>query len=83
VQVRHLEGGKFEVDIYSDELPVERGTPQGGIISPFAFDVGIIDMPLIVYIGLLLNYADDSSSLIAAASTLALFRGAHLASDLM
>jgi hypothetical protein len=37
-------------------------------IPPFSFDVGIIDMPLIVYVGLLLNYADDSNSLIAVSS---------------
>jgi hypothetical protein len=29
--------GRSEVNVFSDELPVSRGTPQGGIVSPFYF----------------------------------------------
>jgi Reverse transcriptase (RNA-dependent DNA polymerase)/Endonuclease-reverse transcriptase len=75
--------GKQIKDVFSSFLPVHRGTPQGGIISPFVFDIGIFDMAILVLIGVLLNYADDSSSLITAPSNDRLFAEARAAADLM
>jgi Reverse transcriptase (RNA-dependent DNA polymerase) len=50
--------------VYSQELGFSRGTtPQGGIISPFIFDVSIFDMSLFVLFGVLINYADDTQLL--------------------
>jgi hypothetical protein len=62
---------------------VNRGTPQGGIVSPFLFDIGIFDMAVCVIIGALFNFADDSSSLISAPSNEILFREGRASADLM
>jgi hypothetical protein len=69
-------------EVFSDELYFSRGTPQGGIISPFIFDIGIYDMALLVLFGVL-NYADDSHSLITARTTELLFANARLSADSM
>ncbi|XP_059480862.1 uncharacterized protein LOC132199839 [Neocloeon triangulifer] len=82
VKLRVMDG-KFEKFVYSEELLLERGTPQGGIISPFGFDVSIGDMPVHVAVGLLLNYADDSSSLVFSRTTCGLMKEAQLAVNLM
>ena len=57
--------------VYShQELRFSRGTPQGGIISPFIFaDIIIFDMSLFVLFGVLFNYADDSTSVLSARTT--------------
>jgi hypothetical protein len=60
-----------------------RGTPQGGIISPFVFDISIYDMALLVLFGVLVNYADDSSSIISARTTEQLFANARLSAESM
>jgi hypothetical protein len=60
-----------------------RGTPQGGIISPFIFDVGIYDMALYILFGVLINYADDSTLLLSARTTEILFANARLSADSM
>jgi hypothetical protein len=65
-KLQDIVNGKFQKDVFSSFLPVTRGTPQGGIISPFSFDVGIFDTALYVSIGILLNYVDDSSNMVAA-----------------
>jgi hypothetical protein len=49
----------------------------------FLFDIGIFDMVVFVIIGTLLNYADDSSSLISAPTNEHLFREARAAAGLM
>ena len=64
-------------------MSFSRGTPQGGIISPFVFDIGIYDMALYVLFGVLLNYADDSTSLISARSSELLYANARLSADSM
>lgn len=70
--------------MYSDELSFSRGTPQGEIISPFFFDVGIYDMALFILLGVLINYADDSSSaLISARTQQLLIENARLSADSM
>ena len=74
--------GKYK-EVLSGFVSVDRGTPQGGIISPFLFDIGIYDMAIFVLIGILLNYADDSSSLISAANNDILFREARASAELM
>jgi len=82
-QVKLLEMHGNEIrEVYSDELGFSRGTPQGGIISPFIFDVGIYDMAMLVLAGVL-NYADDSSSLISARTTELLYASARLSADSM
>jgi hypothetical protein len=65
-------------DIFSDEMSFSRGTPQGGIISPFVFDIGIYDMAFYVLFGVLLNYADDSTSVISARTSELLYENARL-----
>ena len=83
VKLRDLVDGKFEREVLSAFVPVNRGTPQGGIVSPFLFDIGIFDMVLCVIVGILLNYADDSSSLITASTNEILFREARIAAGMM
>jgi exonuclease III len=75
--------GKEVHQVYSEELSFSRGTPQGGIISPFIFDVGIFDMALFVLLGVLINYADDSTSLIAARTVNLLFENSRLSAESM
>jgi Reverse transcriptase (RNA-dependent DNA polymerase) len=70
-------------DIFSDEMSFSWGTPQGGIISPFVFDIGIYDMALFVLFGVLLNYADDSTSVISARSYELLYENARLSADIV
>ncbi|CAB3385523.1 Hypothetical predicted protein [Cloeon dipterum] len=59
--------GKWKRTVYSSEVSVVRGTPQGGVLSPSLFAGGVCDMLLYVLIGFTVNYADDTSSLISAA----------------
>jgi Reverse transcriptase (RNA-dependent DNA polymerase) len=75
--------GREVREVYSEEMNFTRGTPQGGIISPFIFDVGIYDMALFVLLGVLINYADDSTSVISARTTELLFENARLSADSM
>ena len=70
-------------EVFSDELHFSRGTPQGGIISPFVFDIGIYDMAIYILLGVLFNYADDSTSLISARTTSELFVNARLSAESM
>jgi hypothetical protein len=49
----------------------------------FIFDVAIWDMPLAVAVGILLNYADDSSSLLSAPRRSLLYSNAQTAARLM
>ena len=51
---------------------------QGGIISPFVFNIGIYDMALFVLFGVLINYADDSTSVISARSSELLYENTRL-----
>jgi hypothetical protein len=83
VKLQDIVDGKFQKDVFSSFLPVTRGTPQGGIISPFSFDIGIFYMALYVLIGILLNYADDSSSMVAAPTSARLYCEARMAAGLM
>jgi Reverse transcriptase (RNA-dependent DNA polymerase) len=83
-KVRLYEDFENEIrEVFSDELHFSRGTPQGGIISPFVFDIGIYDMAMYILLGVLFNYADDSTTLISARTTTELFVNARLSAESM
>ncbi|CAB3386275.1 Hypothetical predicted protein [Cloeon dipterum] len=76
--------GKWERrTVYSSEVSVVRGTPQGGVLSPSLFVGGVCDMLLYVLIGFTVNYADDTSSLISAADNEQLYHNARLSADML
>ncbi|CAB3382617.1 Hypothetical predicted protein [Cloeon dipterum] len=78
-----LRVGKWERTVYSSEVSVVRGTPQGGVLSPSLFVGGVCDMLLYVLIGFTVNYADDTSSLISAADNEQLYHNARLSADML
>ncbi|CAB3387688.1 Hypothetical predicted protein [Cloeon dipterum] len=75
--------GKWERTVYSSEVSVVRGTPQGGVLSPSLLVGGVCDMLLYVLIGFTVNYADDTSSLISAADYEQLYQNARLSADML
>jgi exonuclease III len=82
VKLKCFEGNK-EVDVFSELLSIQRGTPQGGIISPFLFDVAVIDLALALLVAFVTCYADDTTALVVASNTSDLFANAQMAAQFM
>jgi hypothetical protein len=76
VSIKHTEGRNVRV-VYSSEVEVACGTPQGAILSPLLFDAGVLDMPLMVVLCILTQYADDSTALVASGTVASLVREAQ------
>ena len=75
--------GKWERTVFSSEVSVVRGTPQGGVLSPSLFVGGVCDMLLYVLIGFTVNYADDTSSLLSAPTNEELYQNARLSAEML
>lgn len=78
VKIRAL-NGKNEINVYSEERQVVRGTPQGGIISPFVFVGSVYDISFHLALGLMINFADDTSELISSSNNETLIMEARIA----
>jgi hypothetical protein len=58
--------GKSECEVFSELLNIHRGTPQGGIISLFLFDISVLDLALALLVAFVICYADDSTALVSS-----------------
>jgi len=72
-------------EVFSDELHFSRGTPQGGIISPFVFYFGIYEMAIYILLGVLalIMLMIRLPSLISERTTSELFVNARLSAESM
>jgi hypothetical protein len=67
--------------VFSELLNIHRGTPQGGIISPFLSDNSVLDLALALLVAFITCYAHDSTALVIAADDCALFESGQMTAD--